>query len=165
MVIRLFKFGKISNWIIEGICDEIYRIFENCEMAKKLRIPKSSYKEIRNQYRASDFIKIIQEQEGSIKLGVTDRDLYADSLNFVFGEAQFKGSAGIISINRLKPENINQNKNLLVERSSKEAIHEIGHMKGYEHCKNSDCVMNFSKNLKEVDNKGMSFCKECKYNP
>jgi archaemetzincin len=43
---------------------------------------------------------------------------------------------------------------------AKEAIHEVGHLLGLEHCQNH-CVMNLSKSREEAGNKSSSLCNSC----
>jgi hypothetical protein len=44
----------------------------------------------------------------------------------------------------------------------KEAVHELGHVYGLLHCKNTRCVMHFSISLHYVDTKERSFCQSCR---
>jgi archaemetzincin len=96
-------------------------------------------------------------------LGVTEVDLYVPRLNFVFGEAQCPGRTAVISLFRLKPEFYGQhpNRNLFVERSVKEAVHEVGHTLGLGHCHNPACIMFFSNSILDTDRKKLAFCERC----
>ncbi len=53
-------------------------------------------------------------------------------------------------------------KGSLLERTLKEAIHEIGHTYGIGHCRDPRCVMHFSNSLADTDIKGPDFCHRCK---
>jgi archaemetzincin len=50
---------------------------------------------------------------------------------------------------------------LLLERSVKEAAHELLHCYGMQHCKDKDCVMTFSSNITGVDRKSVNVCRKC----
>ncbi|MEM4713754.1 MAG: archemetzincin, partial [Candidatus Bathyarchaeia archaeon] len=50
---------------------------------------------------------------------------------------------------------------LFIERSTKAAIHELGHTFGLTHCKNPFCVMYFSNSIFETDRKKGIFCNVC----
>ncbi|MGV9200035.1 MAG: archemetzincin, partial [Promethearchaeia archaeon] len=69
----------------------------------------------------------------------------------------------LISLARLRPEfyGSQSNKEIFRERTLKEAIHELGHTFGLEHCHNR-CIMSFSNNLQQTDDKPPKFCKDCK---
>jgi predicted Zn-dependent protease len=96
-------------------------------------------------------------------LGIVDVDLFAPSLNFVFGEADLLHGVAVISLFRLRPENygLPASANLLQERALKEAIHELGHTYGLMHCNHYRCVMHFSNSLPDTDRKSHQFCRRC----
>lgn len=97
-------------------------------------------------------------------LALTDVDLFTPGLNFVFGQAQCPGKIALVSIYRLDPAKYGAlpNPTLLLERATKEAIHELGHTFGLRHCLNPRCVMAFSNSIIEVDEKTAKFCARCK---
>ena len=94
-------------------------------------------------------------------LGVTNLDLFVPGLNFVFGEARLPGRVGVISTYRLKTSP-RRGVDLFNGRVEKEAVHEIGHMMGLEHCSDRSCVMYFSNTLADTDHKSRNLCRKCK---
>jgi archaemetzincin len=120
----------------------------------------------RNQYHSTDILehllKHMPQDTGRI-LAVTDLDLYIPILTFVFGEAQLRGRAAVVSCHRLRNEfyGLPQNNTLLLERLVKEAIHELGHTFGLVHCENPMCVMHASTYVEEIDLKDYHFCPDC----
>ena len=115
-----------------------------------------------NQYLAQSFIEKIAFQrkktENDFALALTEKDLFMPELNFVFGLAAPQQKTAIISIQRLKSEDTT----LFLERTIKEAVHELGHLLGLEHCPNPKCVMHFSNSLKDTDIKGKEYCDKCR---
>jgi archaemetzincin len=132
-----------------------------------MSIPLDAYDSRRKQFNSSRIltkISNLSKKHGFERiLGITDVDLFAPHLNFVFGEAEYGGRAAIISIFRLRPEFYGEdfNKKLLVERSVKEAVHEVGHTLGLGHCDNPACVMFFSNSISDTDRKGAFLCEKC----
>jgi archaemetzincin len=120
----------------------------------------------RRQYFSTQIIaeamKFTDLFNGKIVL-LTDVDIFVPALTFIFGEAQLNGKHSILSVCRLHEEfySGNSNENLLLERTIKETLHEIGHSYGLRHCIDWDCVMHASNGIEEVDIKGNTFCRKC----
>jgi archaemetzincin len=134
---------------------------------ERLSLPEKALDKRREQYRSNQMLGVIQSfavKKGLSRiLGVVVADIFVPELNFVFGEAAFPGKAALISLCRLKPEFYGKaaNRQLLLERSLKEAVHEVGHTLGLRHCPRSSCVMHFSNSIFDTDEKQSSFCDEC----
>ena len=97
-------------------------------------------------------------------LGVTGVDLTAPGLNFVFGLADPRSRAAVISLARLYPEFYGQPRDprRFKARAIKEAVHELGHLLGLDHCPDPACIMSFSNSLADTDRKGPGFCELCR---
>ncbi|HEX9690903.1 MAG TPA: archaemetzincin family Zn-dependent metalloprotease [Gemmatimonadales bacterium] len=96
-------------------------------------------------------------------LGVTAVDLFIPVLTFVFGQSQLDGPAAVISTFRLQNTfyGLEPDEGLLVERTIKEAVHELGHAFGLVHCLDYRCVMHASSDVEGVDVKESGFCSAC----
>ncbi|MFC1915377.1 hypothetical protein ACFLW4_01595 [Chloroflexota bacterium] len=101
-----------------------------------------------------------------IILGVTNFDLYiphSDLSGYLFGLAWKAGKVAVISTHRLHsqlPEKAHGP--LLVERMTKEAMHELGHLSGLLHCHNTTCVMSVSRTAQAIDEKRSEYCLRCR---
>lgn len=129
-----------------------------------IEISKFFSKERRQYYSTeilSEVINMNTENENLIV--ITEVDLYVPVLTFVFGEAQLNGSHSIVSICRLHNEfyGMKRDYNILLRRTKKEVLHELGHNLGLIHCLDWDCVMHSSNRIEEVDIKGDFFCSDC----
>ena len=96
-------------------------------------------------------------------LGLTELDIAIPMLSFLFGQAQFNGPVALVSLARLRQEfyGLPEDADLLVERLTKEILHELGHTSGLIHCPATECVMSLSTHVGLVDAKQPAFCKAC----
>lgn len=133
---------------------------EEMRVLKTIPIEGMAWNAERGQYDAEKMLAQLAEAKlGCEKvLAVADADLFVPGLNFVFGLSEMSGREGLVSFARLKDED----GALFRERFLKEALHEIGHLRGLGHCTNGKCVMKFSNSLHEVDLKGGSLCARCR---
>jgi archaemetzincin len=171
MKIGILCIGKVDSHVISRIQENLNMIFPNSTctpIAKTLPLPKEAFNEERRQYSSNNILSKIRNYAKNEKsldriLGVVDIDIFVPNLNFVFGEAECPGKASLISLWRLRPEFYGQSPNseLFTERSTKEAVHELGHTLGLRHCSNPFCVMYFSNSIFETDRKQSLFCSKC----
>ncbi len=164
--IFLVPIGDIDKKYFPKLCDDLSLKFElKCFVKSSLSHPEYAYSPKRRQYLASRVlseIKKIKVNYTDKVLGITDVDLYAMGLNFVFGQAELEGRNCLISVIRLDPRfyHNNYNENLFYDRILKEAVHELGHTFGLRHCDDRKCVMVFSNSLLDTDYKSSNFCEK-----
>jgi len=165
MQLKIVSFGKIPEEILSEINEELrYSLKIIPDILKTRELPKEFYNALRDQCLAEPILNFLSSKFKGNVFAITDQDLYAEGLNFIFGQARLKGNVAIVSIHRLDPKFFGQkDENLLIKRAVKETIHEIGHaLFGLSHCDNSKCVMSFSNTIFDVDKKSKELCKKCK---
>jgi archaemetzincin len=170
MKTAILTISQVSPQILLDLAEALPKIFPDtsCSIIKNSQpIPTDAYSRRRNQYNSSIILNQIRVYAGKQTefdrvLGVIDFDLFSLGLNYVFGEAYTPGQTALISLWRLKPEFYGEAANPEVYhlRALKEAVHELGHTLGLNHCPRSRCVMHFSNSIFDTDRKQSLFCEQ-----
>ena len=166
MKIRLKPLGNIPDEIMEELKDRVGAILHcSLEVEGVFYDLAQAYNPERKQYLSSRLLEALGGAEkGERVVGIVDVDLYVPRLNFVFGEADVGSGTAIVSLIRLRQEyyGLSPNRDLFLERATKEIVHELGHTFGLGHCPDNKCVMHFSNSLPDTDLKGPHFCYKCR---
>ena len=121
----------------------------------------------RGQYDSFALLKAVAERKPAAFariLGLTACDLFVPMLSFVFGQAQLGGSAALVSVARLDQAfyGLPPRRALLIERTVKTVLHELGHTSGLVHCADRTCVMALATNVAQLDAKEPRYCEACR---
>ncbi len=142
---------------LQALQEDLRKGGMDVEVLPREEIPPGAHDRRRDQHRAPALLEVARSHDGDYVLGVTEVDLYAKPLNFVFGQAEVGGRAAVISLHRLA----GPDPTLARQRALKEALHELGHTRGLPHCADASCVMHFSNALADTDRKGPALCADC----
>lgn len=165
--IGLVTFGDVSREELSFLPPALQDIIGfSAVWGPSLPLPGDAYRQKRKQYLAAPFVGALAELPGGGHLrllGITGVDLFAQGLNFIFGQAVIGGRECLVSLARLKPSfyGLPVDAGLFRERVIKEAVHELGHTLGLGHCRDPLCVMMFSNSLSDTDRKSSAFCDNC----
>ena len=166
-VLYLVPFDQLSTGVLKKIGEALKeQLHLEYHIMPSEKIPGSSFNPQRRQYHSPDFLNVLAEKyaaPGRRVLGIVDKDLYVPELNFVFGQADMRDKAAVISLARLRQGfySLPEDQELFERRSLTEAVHELGHTYRLPHCKSPHCVMFFSNSLRDTDRKGYRFCAGC----
>jgi len=150
------KSREVVTEVIEAL-EAVFRIEPGSEAVVK-DVDKEAYDRSRMQYNASILLNSITSTSTRATtassvylLWIVSEDIFVRGMNFVFGIAK-PGKGAVLSTYRLNSLNL----------IKKEAIHEMGHVFGLQHCSNK-CVMQFSNSVNEAKKKPAELCDKCKY--
>ena len=167
MEIALQPFGDIDSTTLEALKTGLHHTF-GCPVLIDAVIPvrHEAFNADRNQYLSDIFLSHLKKYSSTENrvLGITEVDLYTEGLNFVFGQADSASGTAVISLHLLHQERygLPEDNELFLARCLKEAVHELGHTFGMEHCQDGYCVMHFSNSLIDTDVKKAFFCQRCR---
>src|SRR3990170_6385651 len=158
--------GEVTLGLLDERAAALPRQFRvSCRVCPEPLEAAFAFDPARGQYHST---AILQRLAGLAEpdlrpLGVTALDLYVPVLTFVFGEAQLEGSCALVSLHRLREEfyGLPASNDLLHDRLTKEAVHELGHTFGLRHCDDWRCVMASTHAVERIDVKGPEFCPRC----
>ncbi len=154
--------------LLDHAVNELSQSFSSNIFVEILNIPiENALSASRSQYYSTQIIansaELTSHLDGKVLI-LTSLDLFVPALTYIFGEAQLRGKYSIVSACRLHEEFYSgqTNEALLIERTNKEVLHELGHNFGLKHCNDWDCVMHSSPGIEQVDIKGRFYCKNCR---
>jgi len=138
------------------------------EVLEAKAMPKEAWYEPRERYRAEKLLNFLNKETAlkyRIVVGLTSKDISTTKGEHVdwgiFGLGELGGRACVVSTFRLGARGADEKK--LRERLGKVAIHEVGHVKGLEHCPQKGCVMQDAESsIATVDAGNGKFCDACK---
>jgi len=167
--IHLLPVGEVTALeLLDGLAAELAGVFHvSCHVRTALLDASFAFDKLRGQYYSTAILERLSQmadpERGSRLLGVTELDLFAPVLTFVFGEAQLEGQCAVVSWHRLRDEfyGLPPNPEVLTERLAKEAVHELGHTFGLRHCSDWRCVMASTHAVERLDLKSAGFCATC----
>lgn len=137
-----------------------------CAVSETRLDPAFAWDADRNQYHSTRLLdRLTREYATGFRiLGVTAHDLYVPVLTFVFGEAQVNGLSAVVSTYRLREElyGLPGDPAILLDRLTKESVHELGHTFGLRHCEDWTCIMASTNNVERLDIRTTSFCDRCR---
>lgn len=120
--------------------------------------------QIRTQYFLDDVLPKMLRDDAAALIAFTNYDVYPeDTWFFVFGQASLQKRVGVWSLYRMNDatlESDNQ-KDRLLFRTLKIAMHETGHMFSMRHCTKYECLMSGTNHLAETDRRPVDTCPEC----
>ena len=168
MKIYIIPLELKNKSLLDHAVNELSISFSFDIVVESLNIPvENALSAGRSQYYSTQIIAncagLTSHLDGKVLI-LTSLDLFVPALTYIFGEAQLGGKHSIVSACRLHEEFYSgiTNETLLVERTNKEILHELGHNFGLKHCSDWDCVMHSSPGIEEVDIKGKYYCKNCR---
>jgi archaemetzincin len=94
------------------------------------------------------------------RLAIADAGFCAAGVGPVYGEAAMGGTCAVVGLAPLR-RGSGADGDVLRARLLTEALHELGHLAGMEHCRRASCVMYASLHIADTDQKGACFCADC----
>jgi archaemetzincin len=163
----VISFGPVAPDLLEAVAEPVWRSFDlETHRRAERPIPPEAWDARRQQYSSEVLLRALlagaRDADDRI-LGVTAVDLCIPMLSFVFGQAQLKGVAAVVSTARLDPAfyGLPAHAEVVRRRFIAEVLHEVGHTIGLVHCSVRSCPMSLATAVEAIDQKGEELCDGC----
>ncbi len=165
--VLLSPVGGIEEDLLSSIQEAVYGVFGLPSTVRcLLRDIGFAFDPLRNQFHSTAILNRLAEclPDPNLKiLAIVTQDLFIPILTHVYGEAQLGGRTCVLSTCRLR-EGLSGpgSREVLAQRTAKEAAHELGHTFDLRHCPDKGCIMHYCRSLRDVDCKENRFCRYCR---
>lgn len=159
--------GDVPDLVVKSIAAHLEGYVDlPAEVLPAMVPPAQAFDERRLQYDAALVLKALEEAplEAYDKvIAVTSVDLFIPIFTYVYGEAAQGGRFALVSTFRLtrNPDGSVASRALLLGRTGKVALHELGHLFNLHHCMDERCLMHFSGDLATLDRTPPYLCRYC----
>jgi len=135
------------------------------EIGAEIPLDPKDYSPKRGQYRAPGVLFRLRGTAPAreLLLVVTDADLFSGDLVWLFGRSDPANGTAPVSVRRLAADGADSTEAgaIMQRRLLVEALHEIGHLLGLEHCDVAACVMHAAYSTYDIDRKQPAFVGSC----
>ena len=166
-IIAVQPLGDVSPDVLGVVVENLQAVYHiEAELLPERAVPVEAYDPHRRQHNCYPILKYLNElmPEHAVKIvGLTEVDLFIPILTHVFGEAELRGNATVISTFRLirGPDKEDLPLIRVLERVTKIAVHELAHTLGLAHCREDGCIMGNVPTLSKIDQNAVHFCRYC----
>lgn len=165
--LRMVAVGGADGGLLEALGAELDRRLGTRSVAgEPLPLDPEWWDGARGRYRSGPVVDaLLRRADGSADrrewwLGIVEGELCSPEYDLVFGEATVGGPCAVVGLGPLRARSADGEPRLW-DRLVTEAVHELGHLAGADHCGDPDCVMYPSSDLADTDRKGNSYCGSC----
>lgn len=165
--IGVLPIGDVPKIAIEHVEKKIKGCLNlDTDILLPLAHPHFALDKKRRQYNAGAILHALEEDslhDCTKVIAMLNVDLFIPIFTHVFGEARQGGDYALVSLYRLreKSDGMTLSVPMILERTAKVALHELGHLFDLVHCMDEGCLMHFSGTIKELDFISFSFCPYC----
>lgn len=155
-----FQINKLST-LLAG------KFGHTVDILQGVKMPDEAYNLIKGQYYSTVILQKLEMLKASDKekiIGIMEDDIYNARNHVLPFDVDTIAGAGLLSMYHLKQQfyGLPEDEKLIYHRLVKEASRIIGMLFKIPLCRNPKCVMYYSNDMYDVDQKGDRFCDICK---
>ncbi len=164
--VELVSVGEVPEGLLRTLGDDLRaRAGMQCSVGGAMPLADEWRDTESHLYRSGGIMQALIASHGagarSWKLAIADAGLCAEGVGPVFGEAAMDGCCAVIGLLPLR-HGSGADADVLRGRLLTEALHELAHLDGADHCGRESCVMYPSRHIADTDRKADGFCDDCR---
>jgi len=164
--VQLVAVGGVSQRLLWTLGEDLHASAGmQCSVGEPMPLPEEWRDAESHLYRSGDLMQALIASHGagarSWKLAIADAGLCAEGVGPVFGEAATDGCCAVVGLLPLR-HGSGADADVLRGRLLTEALHELAHLDGADHCRRESCVMYPSLHIADTDRKAAGFCDDCR---
>jgi archaemetzincin len=165
--IVVIPLGDVDFFQINKLTSSLSGIFSiPSDILQGMKVPKEAHNLIRNQYFTTVILQkleLLKASQREVILGVLEDDLYNAASAYVIGDAGRLAHCAVVSYNRIRQEfyGLPEDERMVFHRMLKESARQIGKVLGLKLCRNPRCLMYYSDDMFDIDQKSEKLCDIC----
>jgi archaemetzincin len=164
--VQLIPIGIVSETLLRTLGADLYAAAEmQCSVGEAMPLVDEWRDAGSEMYRSGEIMQALIARHGADagtwKLAIADAGLCAAGVGPVFGEAAMDGCCAVVGVQPLRWGS-GADADVLRGRLLTEALHELAHLDGADHCGRASCVMYPSLHIADTDRKAGGFCDDCR---
>jgi archaemetzincin len=155
-----FQINKLSTTLSA-------RFGHSVDILQGIKVPNEAYDLIKGQYFATMILQkleLLKANEKEKILGVIEDDIYNTRHHVLVSDVDAIGGTALVSMFQLKQQfyGLPDDEKMIYQRLVKEATRMVGALFSIPFCRNPKCVMFYSEDMFDIDQKSEKFCDICK---
>ncbi len=159
--------GEVDYFMINKLATNISSTLSLAtNILQNTPIPTESYNIIRGQYFSSVILQkleINKSNQRELVLGILEEEIYNANNHFVLSDVDTLTGCGVISLQHFRTDfyGLPENEKWVYPRLYKETFRMVCRMMGLRVCRNPQCVLYYSNEMRDIDDKRMKLCDIC----
>jgi len=164
----IIPLGEVDYLMINKLATNISTALSvSSNIMQGVKIPPESYNIMRSQYFSTVILQHLEFKKANKKeiiLGILEEDIYNSNGHYIISDFDRLTSCGVISLLHFRSDfyGLPENEKWVFPRLFKESFKIVGQLIGLKACRNPRCVMYYSDEMREIDDKRDKLCDICR---
>jgi archaemetzincin len=160
-------FGEVDYFMINKLATGLSSTLSlTANIMQGVKIPTEAYNIMKSQYFSTVLLQkleVMKSQRRELMLGILEEDIYNARNHYLISEMDRLTGCGVISMLHLRSDfyGLPENEKWIYPRLFKESYRIVAQLMGMKVCRNPNCVLYFSEDMRDIDDKNDKLCDIC----